>query len=62
MNKEQIKRELRRSACEDTNPWVEVKFPKTFQKARTFCSDGEYMCNLKPNDCRTFFLLCAEAL
>jgi len=60
MNKQQIKQELRRSACEDTHPWF-IESHDSFMAAREFCGCNEFFCTLL-EDCRTFFLLVAEAL
>lgn len=62
MNKEQIRRELRRSACEDENPWYglgDVAFDelckwKTFQDYGLAVATAVHI--------RTFYLLVAEAL
>jgi hypothetical protein len=65
MNKQQIKKELRRSVCDDVTPsyfisdeayiaciGYRVVNEKTHENPYSLC----------PDDQRTFFLLCAEAL
>jgi len=66
MNKEQIKRELRRSAREDRSPliWLEEDAYRCLMSQWAFDIDG-YSCDigLSPaDDLRTFYLLVAEAL
>jgi len=62
MNKEQIKRELRRSACEDADPWHECNdfaWEKAFDD---FLLGAQSMAAMPNDDLRTFYLLVAEAL
>lgn len=61
MNKQQIKTELRRSACEDKDPWIKSKIWAA-EEAVHYCKCDEYVDALQKSDCRTFFLLVAEAL
>ena len=71
MNKEQIKRELRRSATEDENPFSQCRHD-AFYRARiyavrsgVFKGGGFFyadMNSIKKDDLRTFYLLVAEAL
>lgn len=64
MNKQQIKEELRRSACEDKEPAIYVS-DDAFCWADSFIDFFGTDCNiedLSDDDCRTFFLLVAEAL
>lgn len=61
MNKEQIKAELRRSACEDKDPFIEIN-NIAYCKAWMYLEDDEGVCFLRNEDRRTFFLLVAEAL
>lgn len=62
MNKAQIKAELRRSACEDESTFfgVHILAFKYALKAKDNCK--ELLSDLSDEDCRTFFLLVAEAL
>lgn len=60
MTNSQIKAELRRSACEDVNPFHRVKY-KAFCAACEF-KTGVRIGALESDDLRTFFLLVAEAL
>lgn len=65
MNKAQIKAELRRSACEDKNPALQEKTPLGIDLGSwygDFVRGEGWISDLKPNDCRTLFLLIAEAL
>jgi hypothetical protein len=62
MNKQQIKAELRRSACEDKSPWHGVDEEGAFEAALSFVDPGNMMIGLEPEELRTFFLLVAEAL
>lgn len=62
MNKQQIKAELRRSACEDKDQAYLVD-DWAFYAALEFRKYGETaLTQTKIDDCRTFFLLVAEAL
>lgn len=61
MTKSQIKAELRRSACEDDYPYGSVDI-LAWVKAVSFCDETPSLYDLKRDDCRTFFLLVAEAL
>lgn len=58
MTKSEIKAELRRSACEDTNPY-DVE-DEAFDKCLEFQSGA--IVSLRPDSWRIFFLLVAEAL
>lgn len=62
MNKAQIKAELRRSACEDENPFRDVLGGALISAA--YFSDWPRLAMRYQNqeDLRTFFLLVAEAL
>lgn len=58
MTKDQIKAELRRSAIQDRYPYVMVNF-----RALVYAYEFEtFLASRKEDDCRTFFLLVAEAL
>lgn len=61
MNKEQIKRELRRSACEDADPWLRCRV-SAFERAQKWLDEDRFLCELSFDDLRTFYLLVAEAL
>ena len=61
MNKEEIKEELRRSACEDYSPYFGSN-GYAFYAALEFRDDGIPLSELNSNDIRTFFLLCVKAL
>lgn len=61
MNKQQIKAELRRSACEDKDPYFEINHDAYYEAWRYLCDD-EGASFLSKDDCRIFFLLVAEAL
>lgn len=64
MNKEQIKAELRRSACEDKDPACDIN-EWAYYTATSYLVlwyENELVKNMKQDDCRTFFLLVAEAL
>lgn len=62
MNKNQIKAELRRSACEDKDPAFDVH-DLAFSAALDFKHHHElFITSMKIQDCRTLFLLVAEAL
>lgn len=63
MNKQQIKAELRRSACEDRFPLWLIK-DDAFIEASYFIrlDRAEFVSFLCEDDQRTFFLLVAEAL
>ena len=62
MTKNQIKQELRRSACEDENPHFDVAWQAYLEAV--ICSDWprKPVRFNKSDDHRTFFLLVAEAL
>ena len=65
MTKSQIKAELRRSACEDQEPYWQCnvngeEWDKTFREYRKLPFENVGWMN--DDDCRTFFLLVAEAL
>ena len=61
MNKEQIKRELRRSACEDDSV-LDGGGLFVFVIACRWKGDMEFLMDMPPDDLRTFYLLVAEAL
>jgi len=63
MNKEQIKKELRRSACNDFNPAAYCGF-NAFEAAFNFLdhTQDQWTHRLSYDDCRTYFLIVAEAL
>ena len=61
MTKSQIKAELRRSACEDVDPWI-TSLIWAAEEAVFFCDGHQYIDDLPADDQRTFFLLVAEAL
>lgn len=61
MTKAEIIAELRRSATEDVYPGGEISY-RAFDESRGWRRSAEWMCDLTNNDCRTFFLLVAEAL
>lgn len=63
MTKSQIKAELRRSAVFDDDPARDCKTP-VYWEAKQFldCRDPSSPYQMADNDCRTFFLLVAEAL
>jgi hypothetical protein len=62
MNKEQIKRELRRSATKDIHPWHACRH-HAFEAAREWIDkEKNSLFRLKKDDLRTFYLLVAEAL
>lgn len=60
MNKAQIKAELRRSACEDIDPWWDMRID-ALQEAAAWYDKDLYGMN-GSDQIRTFFLLVAEAL
>ena len=62
MTIDEIKAELRRSACEDECPFYGIR-RDAFRVATGWkeCFDG-WVFDLSDDDCRTFFLLVAEAL
>jgi hypothetical protein len=63
MTKSQIRAELRRSACEDRFPMfdvMDVAFNHACQQKTV--GKNEFIGGLTPDDCRTFFLLVAEAM
>jgi len=59
MTKSQIKAELRRSACEDEDPWIGVDI-RCFNACIPF-KDRD-LASMRISDLRTFYLLVAEAL
>lgn len=61
MTKSQIKAELRRSACEDMDPWEGVHIDAFLEACKWRCGK-EYLIKMKLNDLRSFFLLVSEAL
>lgn len=61
MTNDQIIAELRRSAVEDADPWACVR-GAAFDAAYKLREDREEIRLLSFGDCRTFFLLVAEAL
>lgn len=61
MTKEQIKAELRRSACEDKRPFDQIHCD-AFLEAELYCSYAEFVSVHSNDNLRTFFLLVAEAL
>jgi hypothetical protein len=63
MNKEEIKAELRRSACYDEEPW-QLGGLACWAENYVWSSvdKGKYISHLSTDDQRTFFLLVAEAL
>ena len=62
MNKDEIKKELRRSACEDENPYDQAKLSAFLEVV--YWSDWPMRSArfLYPDEMRTFFLIVAEAL
>lgn len=63
MNKEQIKEELRRSACYDKKPWQLGGLAGWAENYVWDFRDGnDDISDLSTDDQRTFFLLVAEAL
>ena len=60
MRYEDIKAELRRSACEDKYPYLDVK-QEAFDYAFTWSESKRYF-NPSSDNVRTFFLLVAEAM
>jgi len=62
MNKQQIKAELRRSACEDKNPYDECIFTAFEEVCKWKDIGNEYLASVSAEEVRTFFLLVAEAL
>ena len=61
MTRAEIAAELRRSACEDVEPYYGCAIESLIE-AGFLCGDTEWMDNLTQDDCRTFFLLVAEAI
>lgn len=63
MTKDEIKAELRRSACEDVDPFCTLVM-YAFNEMVTWrdFDKGESFFYMSTNDIRTFFLLVAEAL
>ena len=61
MTRDQIKAELRRSACEDVFPFAYVNMD-ALRKAFEYRCIPEWIGDLSCDDCRTFFLLVEEAL
>ena len=59
MTKTQIKAELRRSACEDDDPYMDIR-TDAFNYARSFSNFA--LANLTTSGVRTFYLLVAEAM
>jgi hypothetical protein len=65
MTIDQIKAELRRSACEDAWPFDQVSwqaFNEVVDKLKNWRTHGENVGSLSNDDCRTLFLLVAEAI
>ena len=62
MTIDQIKAELRRSACEDAEPVFQVHSQAFRCAAGWFSSGGWILFNHSNDDMRTFFLLVAEAI
>lgn len=60
MNKQQIKAELRRSACEDEDPWCGLK-GRAFSELIHWAG-GDPTALISPGIIRIFCLLVAEAL
>ena len=60
MKYKDIKAELRRSACEDPSPYLDVK-QEAFDYAFTWSESKRYF-NPLSDKVRTFFLLVAEAM
>lgn len=60
MNKAAIKKELRRSAAEDVDPYYQCSF-SALAVALEF-SEWPGMARMSPDELSTFFLLVAEAL
>lgn len=61
MTRAEIAAELRRSACEDVEPYCGCAIESLIE-AGLLCGATEWMDNLTQDDCRTFFLLVAEAI
>lgn len=61
MTKEQIRAELRRSACEDRDPWADIG-GIAFDMAIDFLGDYEALITMPVSKLRIFFLLVAEAM
>lgn len=61
MNKQQIKAELRRSACEDENPLYQLS-SEAYLATWELRIPSEQLGYMSQSDRRTFFLLIAEAL
>lgn len=60
MTTEQIRAELRRSACEDADPWnVENE---AFMDVVAYINPGEFMLGMNYTAMRVLYLLVAEAL
>jgi hypothetical protein len=64
MTKDQIKVELRRSACEDAEPFLKLANFAFIEvdKISNWRNPGQFLECLDKDDLRTFFLLVAEAL
>jgi len=65
MTKSQIKAELRRSALEDKRPAWQEKTPCDIDPGSwygDFVAGDGFLMDLSHKNCRTFFLLVAEAL
>ena len=61
MTKKEIRAELRRSACEDKDPWGGVGV-SAFNEACDWRSGHKSMFSLGKDNLRIFFLLVAEAM
>jgi len=62
MNKQKIKAELRRSACEEQFPFSDCPKWAIAEPYVYFLSEYEFMHHLETDDQRTLMLLFAEAL
>ena len=62
MNKREIKRELRRSATEDRDPWVGCYISAWIEARKWRNNDNQTLLIMHTDDLRTFYLLVAEAL
>ena len=62
MTKAEIRAELRRSACEDKDPWEGVSLKAFVATGTYWLNKDESMINESAKNLRIFFLLVAEAM